>query len=101
MPDNKFRINTGRLERDAGQIQNLISKMQNSINNMQAGVNQLNGMWEGASKDAFARAFMDDMNVVSDILKELKELNSFEIQAKKDYENCERQVASLVSSIKI
>lgn len=101
MPNNKFRINTNRLERDAGQIQNLIGKMQNSINNMQTSINQLNGMWEGASKNAFVRAFRDDMNVAIDVLKELKELNSFEICAKTDYENCERQIASLVSSIKI
>ncbi len=101
MANRKFKISTSRLGKDIEQIQNLLVLMERSITNMQTSVEQMNKMWEGLSKQAFVTAFSDDMKSVSDVLKELKSLNNYEIDAKNDYENCERQVADLISHMRI
>lgn len=101
MADRKFQISTSRLGKDANQIQNLLTSMDRSITNMQTSVGQMNRMWEGLSKQAFVTAFSDDMRAVQDVLKELKFLNGYEIEAKNDYENCERQVSDLILNMRI
>lgn len=101
MADRKFKISTSRLGKDAEQIQQLLASMERSVINMQTSVGQLNRMWEGLSKQAFVTAFSDDMKAANDVLKELKSLNSYEIDAKDNYENCEKQVADLISNMRI
>lgn len=101
MEYKKFKISTGRLQKDAEQIRILIGTMEGAINDMRGSVQQMNSMWEGTAKKGFTMAFADDMKAVEAILKELKALNSYEVQAKESYESCERQVGSLVQDMRI
>lgn len=101
MANKKFKISTNRLGRDSEQIIRLIQNMEKEINNMQTSVGQMNTMWEGVSKQAFVQAFTDDMRAASDVLKELKALYNYEVQAKNSYEHCENQVGGLIANMRV
>ena len=101
MANKKFKISTGRLQKDVEQIRGLIGTMERTINDMRGSVQQMNSMWEGTAKRGFTLAFADDMKAIETVLKELKALNSYEAQAKESYESCERQVGSLVQNMRI
>lgn len=98
---NEIKVNTNRLGSDADQVKNHISNMEKQLTSMEAGIKQLNSMWEGPAKKAFVQAFEDDRKAAMEIIKELKSLQTFEMQAKGKYEKCESQVSSLVDSIRI
>lgn len=101
MANKKFKISTGRLQKDAEQIRRLIDTMERTINDMRGSVQQMNSMWEGTAKQGFTLAFADDMKAMEAVLKELKALNGYEVQAEESYESCERQVGSSVQDMRI
>jgi hypothetical protein len=46
-------------------------------------------------------AFQDDQNTAEEIIKSLKSFQKFEVQAKDKYEQCEKQIADLIGSIRV
>lgn len=98
---NEIKVSTTRLGNDANQVNNLIHSMEKEFNGMKANVDQLNNMWEGLSKKAFMKAFNDDIRAFEGVIKELKALQNFETQAKSKYEQCEKQIAGLIESIRV
>lgn len=101
MAANEIRVNTNRLGTDADRVNALIKNMEKAINEMKNSVSQMNQMWEGEAKNAFVTAFNDDMNAAADVIEELKSLQTFEAQAKTEYEKSERQIMELVNSIRV
>lgn len=98
---NEIKVSTTRLGNDAGQVDSLIRAMEKELINMKTSIDQMNQMWEGPAKKSFVQAFEDDRKASEDIIKELKSLQKFETQAKKKYEQCEKQIADIISSIRI
>lgn len=101
MAVNHIKVSTNRLHTDAEQIGSLIRSMEKESSDMKNSVQQMNHMWEGPSKQAFVNAFYTDMNALDTVIRSLKSIQSFEIQAKTKYETCEQQVEQLVSSIHV
>lgn len=98
---NELKVSTNRLNSDANQISSLIKAMEKELSNMKTSVNQMNQMWEGMTKEAFVKAFHDDQTAAEDVIKELKALQSFEVEAKNKYEQCEKQITALINAIRI
>ena len=98
---NKIRFDTKRIGADAGRVDAAIKEMQRTMKDMQSKCRQLDTMWDGTASDAFKKAFWDDMNMLFDVIKELQQIHSFEITAKKKYENCEKKVAQTVAGIRV
>lgn len=98
---NEIKVSTTRLGNDANQVSSLIRSMEKEINSMKTSVNQMNQMWTGTAKEAFVKAFNDDMNAAAGVIKELKSLQSFETQAKTKYEQCESQITGIINSIRV
>lgn len=101
MAINEIKVNTNRLNNDANQIASLIQRMEKELNNIKSSVSQMNSMWEGMSKKAFMQAFEDDRKAAEDVIKELKSLQKFEMEAKTKYEQCENQIAGIINSIRV
>lgn len=98
---NEIKVSTIRLGNDAAQINSLIQTMERELNNMKTSVQQMNAMWEGVTKKAFETAFQDDMRAADGVLKELKNLHNYEVQAKNKYEQCENQIEEIIQTIRI
>ncbi len=96
-----IKVNTSRLGSDADKVQSSISQMRKQMETMKVQVSQLDKMWDGPSSEAFKNAFHDDMNMLNTILKNLDKIYKFEVNAKKKYEKCEKQVGSIISGIHV
>lgn len=101
MSVNAIKISTTRLNGDAQTVQEQIQTISREMESMQESVAALNAMWSGPGHSAFVRAFQKDMEALGQLVKELEELQAFEVYAGEQYETCEKQVADLVSSIRV
>lgn len=101
MKINEIKVNTVRLNKDASDINSLIKNMEKKLADMQSNVIQMNQMWEGETKNAFVKVFNDDMNAAKTVIKELKAIYSYEVNAKTEYDKCEVKVADIIKSIHV
>lgn len=95
-----IRIHTDRLGTDAGRIYGYIENIAAQMEDMKQSVTALERMWEGSGKEAFHKAFSDDMRAVDQAVKSLKEVYDYDTNAKTKYEQCNRKVASMIADIK-
>lgn len=98
---DKIKINTARLGTDAERVNNYITKIEQEITNMKESVSQLDRMWDGPSREAFKKAFADDMNAIASLVNSLKSIWTYGTNAKTEYEKCEQKVSSLISEIQV
>lgn len=98
---SKIRINTNRLKTDAERMNGYIKQIKKEIEDMKRSVSELDAMWDGTSSEAFKKAFLDDMNAMANVIKNLESIHAYETNAKTEYENCEKNVSALISEIKI
>lgn len=98
---DRIRIHTDRLGTDASRMQGYIENITKEMKEMAQSVAALETMWEGSGRDAFHKAFWDDMEVVEDALESLRTLYEYDINAKKQYEQCERKIASMIADIRV
>lgn len=98
---NYIKTNTNKLLSDANEIDALIKSIEKEKNDMEGNMKELTAMWEGTAKVAFVKAFTEDMKALEKCIASLKSVNQYEKNAQKKYHNCEKQVESLVDSIRI
>ncbi len=98
---DRIRINTDRLGTDASRIQGYIGNIKKEIANMEQSVCALENMWEGSGRSAFHKAFWDDIQAIETAVRSMEELCAYNKNAKKQYETCDRKVASLIAEIRI
>ncbi len=98
---DKIKINTNRLGTDAENIKRYIDNLASEAENMKSNVNALKKMWEGPGCQAFDQAFQNDMRAMDTVIKNLKSIWNYDTNAKKEYEDCERKVSSMIANIRI
>ena len=101
MAINEIKVNTATLKNDADQIGQKIAAMEKQLESMHTSITQLNSMWEGPTKTAFAAVFENDRKAALQVIKELKSLNSYENMAKDKYNQCEKKIEEIVASIRV
>jgi WXG100 family type VII secretion target len=98
---DKIKINTGSLNSDAENISTNIKNMKTALKNLKASLAKLDSMWDGPSSESFKKAFNNDVTALQNVIDNLSNLNTYEKNAKTKYDNCEKQVGNLVSSIRV
>ncbi len=98
---DRIRINTERLGTDAGRVQGYIRSIEKEMAGMKQSVAVLETMWEGPGRNAFHQAWKEDMEIVAEAVRSLEEIYTYNTNAKKQYENCDRKVAALIADIRI
>ena len=98
---NIIKVNTTTLKKDKDSIEAQLKKVREKIKNMRQDVKAMNKMWEGEANAAFNQAFEDDITKLEQICSMFDEIVKYEATAKKEYDTCEKQVASLVESISV
>lgn len=96
-----IKINTNRLGADADRIHSYIENIIKEISNMRQSVTVLEKMWEGSAKSAFYKAFWNDIKVIETVVNELKAIYEYDINAKKKYEQCDKQISFLIAEIPV
>ncbi len=96
-----IKVDTNRLNSDAGKIQNSIRRIEAAISNLKSDAAQLDQMWDGPSSEAFKHAFNNDMAALNSLLSNFRHIYNYEMNAKQRYERCENKAGSLVEGIHI
>lgn len=97
---DRIRINTDRLGTDAGRIQDCIEAVIREIDEMRQSAAALERMWEGSGREAFGQAFREDLEAAEHAVAGLKEIYAYDTNAKQQYEQRERKIASLLADIR-
>ena len=98
---DRVRINTGNLGRTMENVSTRIKQIRGQITAMYGEISALNAMWEGEAHTAFDSEFRKDIKRLENLCKRLDGIVSFEANAITEYERCEKEVASLISAIKV
>lgn len=96
-----IKVDTNRLNSDAGQIQNSIRRMEAVMSNLKSDIAQLDCMWDGPSSEAFKKVFNNDIAALSSLITNFQQIYNYETNAKHKYEKCENRVISLVGRIRV
>lgn len=99
MATTVFKVNTSRLNTDAGTVHAAATQISKQLAALQKGVTELNAMWDGPSHQAFHQAFTDDLTALSTMITNLNKLYQYEVNAKEKYETCENRVINEVNQI--
>ena len=62
---------------------------------------QLNSMWEGEAKQAFIMAVQDDIRRLSELITALEKFTTSTDTARGNYDTCEKNVSSIISSLRV
>lgn len=96
-----IRTDDSMIDRDQEQFQEIIQEFFSAQKAMIAQMEELNLMWKGPSKDAFMKQFQSDCLSMDDLKKKLEAIKEAMAYAKVEYRNCDSNISSLVSSLKI
>lgn len=99
--NEKLEIETTRLQKDIDDLRSHLRQIEQKGEQMMSGINALSQMWEGPAKEMFIAQFQSDyksLQSMEDILETLIKNLEF---AKENYDICETNVSSIISSIRI
>ena len=95
-----IRVNSDLLNSDASTIQANIRQIAQNTSEMAGLCTALNTMWEGPASMVFKTTFEKEIERLNKISQQFMQLNEFELEAKKSYDNCERDVHDVTSALR-
>ena len=98
---DRIRANISTMSREFADMENLQKAAQNSLDELVNAIHALNGSWEGMAHDALVSVFNSDQESMQETLRPLGEYISALVAAQNEYQNCEQQVESRISSIRV
>lgn len=98
---DRIRANISTMSREFADMENLQKAAQNSLDELVNAIHALNGSWEGMAHDALVSVFNSDQESMQETLRLLGEYFSALVAAQNEYQNCEQQVESRISSIRV
>lgn len=101
MAVREISINTATLARDTAQLTMLLTKLEKDKTKMIQEIQELNRMWQGPSNQAFNAQFKTDCTSLENLCKTLREMIQAMENAKREYDQCDNRVNSMVSALKI
>ena len=83
------------------QLSELNARFKSSIDSLVTSESALNAMWDGEAKAAFVNAVHSDMVMLEDLISALEKYTTSTDTARGNYDRCEKDVSSIVSSLKV
>jgi len=101
MASRMIKVNTNALGNDVAQMKSLSKSVEHDLNEIYSLVAALDAMWDGPANDEFRKQFTSDKQVCANVVKGINKLITDTESAKSKYQTCERNVHSLVSSLRV
>lgn len=98
---NKIKVNTGSLNHTKTNVSNQIKQIRNQVTALYSDIALLDSMWEGEAHNAFHANFISDVRKLENLCKSLDGIVSYEDNAVKEYNSCEKKVADLIGGIRV
>ena len=99
MAVTKIRVNTNQLFSEANSVTDCIRIADSELAMLEEHFAVLDTMWDGPASEAFRIAYHDDIEALRGVIENLSQFNQFELNAGKQYENCETEVNGIVNSL--
>lgn len=87
---NLIQVSTATLSKKANELKSLNSKLKKQIESLTSTEGSLNSMWEGQAKDAFHKAFSQDVVQMNNFYNAIEKYASSLEQIVKEYEKAEK-----------
>lgn len=98
---NEFGTDTDELSANINELDSYIASLEANSKEMFAAVIELNGVWHGDAKNALVNRFEQDMESFRILIGNLKNLRNNLEKARIAYDQCEKEVNTLVSNLKV
>lgn len=85
-----IQVEPARVKNKANDLKNLNTKLKNQITHLQSIERSLNGMWEGEAKNAFHKAFSQDIQQMTNFYKAIDQYQQKLNQIADAYEKAEK-----------
>ena len=92
---------TERMGNDISAYNDHLVRMQNSFDAAWEAVEALNATWAGPAHDTLIAQFQQDQQVMKTLMTNLVSYREELQSAKREYENCEKNVNSLIRSMNV
>lgn len=99
MAAKEIEIETNTLARDIGELTDELETARGFIRTMAEDMTELDSMWDGPANEAFMAQFGMDVQYAEELCNMVQKLSECMDYAKKQYDICEAEVSSLISSI--
>ena len=90
-----------RMASDISAYNEQLTAVSNAYKDAWEAVQALNATWSGPAHETLEAQFLEDQLVTKDLMDSLRSYQEELISAKKEYETCEKNVASLISSMEV
>ena len=94
-----IEIDTKVLQTDIEAMKTQLNAIKKDMNKMYEAVQTLDRMWNGPSNDAFNQQFLIDKSDMDDLCTTIQNIIKCMEFARKEYNNCDNQVNSIVLGI--
>ena len=95
------RVNSTALANDVDNIKSSLERISMAVDEMYDQVNVLNSMWKGTANSAFQEKFAGDYQDIKSFIEEIKDFADKLENDRREYERCERDVISMIESVRI
>ncbi len=101
MAVSKIEVNTNTLRSDVERVRTELKGLKDDMRKLSEVSAQLNSMWEGEAKQAFIMAVQDDIRRLSELITALEKFTTSTDTARGNYDTCEKNVSSIISSLRV
>lgn len=99
MANKEIEIETNTLAADINELTGELNQARGFIQKMAEDMTALDSMWDGLANEAFMAQFGQDAQYAEELCNMVQKLTECMEYAKKQYDICETEVSSLISSI--
>ena len=101
MAIKQIAIDTGILQNDITAYEEALNTVKSKMDNMFTNMKELDTMWEGEANNAFMVQFNKDYSSMKDLCNLLTKLLEDLKLAKKEYDQCDSSVNTVINAIQI
>lgn len=96
-----IEVNTTTLKSDVATIEAELEKISSAAERLLQTLHELESMWDGNAKQAFATAVNSDIVQLKELVKAMKNFSRKTGEAREEYDKCENTVAQIVAAIRV
>lgn len=101
MAIKQIAIDTGILQNDINAYEEALNTVKSKMDNMFTNMKELDTMWEGEANNAFMVQFNKDYSSMKELCNLLTKLLEDLKLAKKEYDQCDSSVNTVINAIQI
>lgn len=96
-----IEVNISTLQQDCGTMTEKIASLDKKVKRLYDVIAELNGLWEGESKNVFLNHLQKDQNAIDELIQEAEKIANHMQEAVDIYTTCENDVSREIDAIRV